>query len=601
MAPSPPDGSRPGAQFISYDEATRFDERIVEKSRNHNDLTASASGGKKQQCGKVADGDKVVASRSSAPSKAKKSFNSRIDEDIQTKQRVKSSSSAFTRVTPGAQAVRDTPAVQRRTSSSLETLDRDIEAKNRARRSYATSGSAPQKKVAAAPSFYSLGSTATSEASATNSKSNDDDVAAKNRARSSGPSMIPGAFVATSETKPTPVSSAASYASLPASEMEVATAKNRARSSTGPAMIPGAYEAKNDNSSNMVHKDIVFGGRDYGSTRKIPSGGLDDVDMLAKQSAAPLSIGIDEGYGEQLFQKKMNAAYAGIGAEASHGGCPEKKGDGGPSRMAVQMATNNEATFINHKLGRTLGGMHGLGQMQLTIDDVEFHDLEDNKLAVATAIVEEEEDAFIPAAIEYDPDAKPPLYRNRRFRLYGFLAVVLVIFVTVVAIVIPTQVTNTDDDFGPTMAPTTFRESLGIQEQIEKYVGNAKLYDSNTSHSKALEWLLHEDPAQLSPDAENLLQRFILAVFYFHTSEQHPWLSCNPPAANETADCQYKNLAQIWPTFTYEDVPWRRWLSEKHECLWAGVFCERNKTTGIDISKHIYSQTSVFSPFFCDY
>jgi len=30
------------------------------------------------------------------------------------------------------------------------------------------------------------------------------------------------------------------------------------------------------------------------------------------------------------------------------------------------------------------------------------------------------------AAIEYDPDSKPPLHRNRRFRAYTYLALILI-------------------------------------------------------------------------------------------------------------------------------------------------------------------------------
>mmetsp|Transcript_29042 Transcript_29042/g.41062 ORF Transcript_29042/g.41062 Transcript_29042/m.41062 type:complete len:404 (-) Transcript_29042:234-1445(-) len=55
----------------------------------------------------------------------------------------------------------------------------------------------------------------------------------------------------------------------------------------------------------------------------------------------------------------------------------------------------------------------------------------DDNLAVAVAISQEEDDAFIPAAIEYDPDSKPPLYKNRRFRFYFLLAVFFLITIGV--------------------------------------------------------------------------------------------------------------------------------------------------------------------------
>ena len=53
-------------------------------------------------------------------------------------------------------------------------------------------------------------------------------------------------------------------------------------------------------------------------------------------------------------------------------------------------------------------------------DDINFG------LAVATAINPDEEEAYIYNAIEYDPDAKPPLHKNRRFRAYSYLAILLI-------------------------------------------------------------------------------------------------------------------------------------------------------------------------------
>ena len=40
-------------------------------------------------------------------------------------------------------------------------------------------------------------------------------------------------------------------------------------------------------------------------------------------------------------------------------------------------------------------------------------------LAVATAIADDEEPDYVYNAVEYDPDAKPPLHKNRRFRAYA--------------------------------------------------------------------------------------------------------------------------------------------------------------------------------------
>ena len=43
-------------------------------------------------------------------------------------------------------------------------------------------------------------------------------------------------------------------------------------------------------------------------------------------------------------------------------------------------------------------------------------------LAVASAVAPDDEPAYVYNAIEFDPDAKPPLHLNRRFRAYTYLA-----------------------------------------------------------------------------------------------------------------------------------------------------------------------------------
>ena len=43
-------------------------------------------------------------------------------------------------------------------------------------------------------------------------------------------------------------------------------------------------------------------------------------------------------------------------------------------------------------------------------------------LAVAAAVTGDDDPDFVVRAIEFDPDAKPPLHKNRRFRAYTFLA-----------------------------------------------------------------------------------------------------------------------------------------------------------------------------------
>ena len=206
-------------------------------------------------------------------------------------------------------------------------------------------------------------------------------------------------------------------------------------------------------------------------------------------------------------------------------------------------------------------------------------------LAVAIAVEDDEDDVFIPAAIEYDPDAKPPIYKNRRFRLYSLLGCILVTAVVVaVSVVVPANKGNND----PTPAPTSFRETIGIQDLLKKVVGDEKFNDPESPYARAADWIINDDPLQLEPGSYNLIQRYLLAMFYFSATEKGPWKSCNPPAEGENNTCAFKELLEIEPELTYGSKEWIRWLSGENECAWAGVFCdENNYTAAIELCEFV--------------
>jgi hypothetical protein len=166
----------------------------------------------------------------------------------------------------------------------------------------------------------------------------------------------------------------------------------------------------------------------------------------------------------------------------------------------------------------------------------------DTGLAVAMAIDEDEVDPMLPSAIEYDPDAKPPLYRNRRFRLYAFVGVV--VFIAVVAAVVAAVVTQNDSGSqDPTPAPTTLLESLYRQQFVNEVGEQVNVVGS--PYDRAADWIMFEDPVRLPPDAPNLIQRYQLVLFYFLTTNngEKRWNSCNPPLPNETDTVSFKTLS----------------------------------------------------------
>jgi hypothetical protein len=215
--------------------------------------------------------------------------------------------------------------------------------------------------------------------------------------------------------------------------------------------------------------------------------------------------------------------------------------------------------------------------------DGDDEDAKGNKLAIAEPVRDDDDDICIPAANEYDPDAKPPIYKNRRFRLYGCLGGILLL--ALVAGLFFGLLSGSDKAAGllddgdtPSLAPSTYRESLGIQDQVELVVGSDKLNDPSTPHYQAMEWILHEDKLQLTADDPNLVQRYLLVIFYMQTTQGGDWVSCGR-ADDEDSFCLWHNLNPIY-------IPKTRWLSDDSECNWAGVLCDEfNTTRAIDLCK----------------
>eukprot|EP00934_Nitzschia_sp_Nitz4_P006436 Nitzschia sp. Nitz4//scaffold311_size21207//8656//11803//NITZ4_008621-RA/size21207-processed-gene-0.54-mRNA-1//1//CDS//3329547383//6426//frame0 len=209
--------------------------------------------------------------------------------------------------------------------------------------------------------------------------------------------------------------------------------------------------------------------------------------------------------------------------------------------------------------------------------DVEYgNDSNPDDLAIAIMIDDDEDDIDkkdVVYAVEYDPDSKPPMYRNRRFRLYGVVCTILVV---VVAVVLAVSLSGDDPAVvTPTSPPTTSRE-FEFRSFFASEVGDS-VFDEGTPHYMASEWILNEDPRHLELSDEALLQRFLLAFLYFHSTEMETseWRSCGRPSSADTDSCTFMELTRnsddsITYTPRYDRV---RWLSGEDECSWNGVEC----------------------------
>ena len=225
---------------------------------------------------------------------------------------------------------------------------------------------------------------------------------------------------------------------------------------------------------------------------------------------------------------------------------------------------------------------HGAGWGGPGFGGIESFD--DEALAVAIMVNEEEEEdaIFLPAAIEYDPDSKPPIHKNRRFRFYATSLVLmsLVLIGTIVAVAVMHGNANANAlayTFSPTSTPTTAptagQEGV-FREQFAAVVGNM-VYEKGSAHDRAADWIMFDDPMSLDPLADNLIQRYLLALFYFITTQNGPWKSCNQPGDGEDHSCDFQRfMRRPDDAIFFQPEAAIRWLSDQHECQWVGAVCD---------------------------
>lgn len=80
-----------------------------------------------------------------------------------------------------------------------------------------------------------------------------------------------------------------------------------------------------------------------------------------------------------------------------------------------------------------------------------------------------------------------------------------------------------------------------------------------SAQSRAWTWLLEEDDLYICPADSNVVQRYVMAVFYYSTLGDS-WFSC---ANNDNTPCPRG-------ADTY------RWLTGANECNWFGIDCDKN-------------------------
>ncbi|CAB9496615.1 Leucine Rich Repeat [Seminavis robusta] len=94
------------------------------------------------------------------------------------------------------------------------------------------------------------------------------------------------------------------------------------------------------------------------------------------------------------------------------------------------------------------------------------------------------------------------------------------------------------------------------------------------TRQRAFDWIVNQDPMQLEYDSPNLVQRFLLVLFYYQTTRHQPWKVCNPAAIPQgSASSGFCYKAHHVSGEITTDIWGDQWLSASHECKWAGVIC----------------------------
>jgi hypothetical protein len=190
-------------------------------------------------------------------------------------------------------------------------------------------------------------------------------------------------------------------------------------------------------------------------------------------------------------------------------------------------------------------------------------------VAVAVEVDEKQEPQVI--AVPFDEATEKKQIPFHRTKLFCRIALILLIAVIIIGLASTTILISghngTDDGID-------YRETLGIREAIEVVIGAEKLKAVQSPYAKALEWMIHQDPMALVPGDSNFIQRYVMAYFYYATTTNGPWKSCNPAivGGSESSFC-YQTIQEYLEEEGSEKIPATRWLSSAHECEFAGVVC----------------------------
>jgi len=114
----------------------------------------------------------------------------------------------------------------------------------------------------------------------------------------------------------------------------------------------------------------------------------------------------------------------------------------------------------------------------------------------------------------------------------------------------------------------------------------------------ALNWIIDEDPMQVCPQDQFLIQRYVMAVFYFSTRGDR-WQECSAPPPLEELEDPEQAIADANAECTLLvagfDAGTNAWLTGGSECQWGGLGCNAdNFITRIEMEQNGVAGTLPF-------
>lgn len=120
--------------------------------------------------------------------------------------------------------------------------------------------------------------------------------------------------------------------------------------------------------------------------------------------------------------------------------------------------------------------------------------------------------------------------------------------------------------------------AVSLQSLLRDVSDPVSMVTEGSAQNRAWKWLLEEDETFICPNDSNVIQRYVMAVFYYSTLGES-WFSC---ADNNNTPCP-------------RGVDTYRWLTGANECNWFGVDCDVNGlVTGIIFGEFRVNFTRIF-------